>query len=260
MEATREAKKGQGGKKKVLEAGTPIDEALVAIEIAVDAHLDLEEEDEYEYEEGCVEEGPADEEWVYDDPSDAEAGNGWGPGFVGFSYAATQYGGDALAYSRSFILRFGLTEPHSADRLHAGMEFAFSPIHFDPGYAAGLDGGLEVSLGGDVRYDLTPAHTFAGVQLIGGFRAGILRWDYASPVWIEDEYGDLEAHSSDRIYTWTPYGGIGLAFVRSGGFRLGTSLIAGMTLFDEYTSSGLLNDLFDLTPQVQLRFHLTQHF
>ena len=92
-----------------------------------------------------------------------EEGAAWKQGFVGFSYGGTRYGGSTLADSRSFILRFGLKDPRSAGRLHAGMELAF-PTPF-----VGNRAGTRIALFVDTGYVYENIDAFEADKLRGSF-------------------------------------------------------------------------------------------
>jgi hypothetical protein len=172
---------------------------------------------------------------------------------VGVQFGGAHFDRGAIRNSRSMSVRYGKTQLALDGRLSGELDVMASSVRFDSQTARGLRNGQELTVGGTLRLDLTRNHTFAGVQLIGGFRGGWLMWNYHNPIWIEDEYGDLIEAGHDDVVTYTPYAGLGFSFIRTSHFHFGADLITGFTFFESYTDQGLQNDLFKATQRTELR-------
>ncbi len=164
-------------------------------------------------------------------------------------------------YTRPSVgLVAGLFEPGSAGRVAFQIEAAASGVQNpEPWTTGGFEHQAEFSLGGAVRYDLASERAPTGLFVLGGLRAGILRWDYRNPVEIEDGYGDVTRVRDDFVNTWTPYAGIGVALLRNQEAQVAAHLDTGYKFTSGHSYRGLRNDLFSGYPFVEFRLDLTQH-
>jgi hypothetical protein len=243
-EAASEAKKKPEDKRKVLYAGDVIEEEEVPawFEVSVDVAPSPEAvatEETYEMPEPPL--NPS----IYDVfHLGAVAGFGMP--------ASNDFGGYSLAGPQVGFFPFERTR-FDAAFLRGGTNFS---------QASGLNQSFrrEYELAVDVsgRYYLTPEHTSVGVYPVAGVQAGVLNWDYASPVLIDD-YG-LSSVTSDHMLYVSPYVGLGTSLVQTRHFHFGIQLVGGMRIYDTHTVEGLQNDLFKDEAFLQLRFEMTAPF
>ena len=177
------------------------------------------------------------------------------PLYVALSGGKTSFGTRQLDESRFLALRVGGFVPEARRRLELGLELAGTAVEVVPRLAGSLHDLGQLSLGLSARYYTEPVTRPVGIYGTAGFVLGALWWDYASPILIEDDH-DIHQVDGDWMGTYSPYVGLGLTLSRRHGVRLGTSLVAGYTFFDDHTHEGLYNDLFDPAPFVQVRFEL----
>jgi hypothetical protein len=116
----------------------------------------------------------------------------------------------------------------------------------------------EVAVDVSGRYYLTPEKTFIGAYPIAGLRFGSLNWDYAREILIDD--GGTRRVTSDELFYFSPYVGMGTSLVQTRHFHLGAQLIGGGRFYGVHTQEGLANDLFKDGAFVQLLFETTVPF
>ncbi len=126
------------------------------------------------------------------------------------------------------------------------------------GLRQSFKGEHEVALDVSGRYYLTRENTFVGAYPIVGFRFGSLNWDYAHPILVEEN--GIRRVTSDQLYYYSPYVGVGTSLVQTRHFHLGTQLIGGGRFYERHTREGFANDLFNDGGFMQLMFEMTVPF
>jgi len=147
----------------------------------------------------------------------------------------------------------GAVVPGSDGRIQAGVDLGAAPIRKNGYAAAGLTDPLELTAGVNLRYYTGPPRSGPRPYALLGFRAGLLHWDYASTLPIEDEWGNVNWVGDDFVNSWTPYVGAGVDLFTAGQTSVGASVAAGMKVFSPYTNEGLRNDLFKDAGYVEMR-------
>jgi hypothetical protein len=107
----------------------------------------------------------------------------------------------------------------------------------------------EWHIGGNLRYYFTPPSRNVRVYTLLGFSLGELHWNYREPVEVisVDDWGYVTGRRwlhQDRLTTGSIYLGGGLSFLRTRHVEVGANVRAGYQFYDDYTRSGLHNDLF----------------
>jgi hypothetical protein len=168
-------------------------------------------------------------------------------------------GSDSPAFEgwSSVNLEAGVVEDGTDGRLMGGLELGVSPVRQSGYGTGGLHNVLELTAGGNLRFYKTPPRKGPAPYALAGFRAGLLRWDYAARLPVEDEWGDVSWVGSDFVNSWTPYVGAGIDLFRSGQTSMGASVAAGVKVFSDYTNEGFRNDLFETAGFVEMRVDLT---
>ena len=157
----------------------------------------------------------------------------------------------------SIAIEAGAVEQGTGRRLQGGLELGAASVR-QTGYGTdGLTDVLELTAGGNLRFYMTPLRAGPSPYVLAGFRAGLLRWDYAAGLPVEDEWGDVSWVQSDFVNSWTPYVGAGVDLFRSGQTSVGANVAAGVKVFSDHTYEGFRNDVFQTAGFVEMRLDLT---
>ena len=236
----KERRDGRREDEDVLQAGIPVRERHPhpRTVVIVDSYAG---EPEYEY-------GYETEDLPGDDPGEL---------FAGFSVGGILAGSNHLGNGGRASVRIGGIFPETGRRMGGELETGMGWSRFKGALGSGFDNPWEFSLAASIRYYVAPPGRPANVYVLGGLRGALLRWDYRSPLTIEDEYGDRFVADSDWITTWSPFAGAGFVLLRSGEFELGTQITVGARFYEGYTYHGLRNDVFDPEMLAEVRFDLS---
>lgn len=109
--------------------------------------------------------------------------------------------------------------------------------------AAAFKNEFELGFDGRVRYSFTPAHTLLGVFALGGIRFGLLSWDYANPIDVEDEYGNIEVIHGDMLTVFSVYIGTGVGLMQTSAVHVSASVSVGYKMYSNVTEKGFDNNL-----------------
>ena len=130
-----------------------------------------------------------------------------------------------------------------------------SNLHENSSLAAGLKNEFQLSLSLGGRYYFTPPHTFMGVYTLGGYRGGILFWDYKNPIETFQD-GETVTVESDRLFFNELYLGLGSSFWQSNRIQMGVNFSAGYRFYGDYTFKDFENNLFDSEPFLQMMLEI----
>ena len=175
--------------------------------------------------------------------------------YAGVSLAGVSSDDSTFDRERQLAFRAGAFAPAEGERFALEAELALG--HFDPvpEIASGIEDVFSFTAGGAFRTYGTRSRVPVGVYGTAGVRGGLLRWDYASPLWVDDGY-DVYQIRSDHVTTWTPYAGAGVTFFRDRPLQVDLALLTGIQFYGGKTGEGLLNDVFETDTYVQLRLGL----
>ncbi len=157
----------------------------------------------------------------------------------------------------SIAIEAGAVEQGTGRRLQGGLELGAASVRQTGFLTEGLTDVLELTAGGSLRFYMTPLRAGPSPYALAGFRAGLVRWDYAAGLPVEDEWGDVSWVHSDFVNSWTPYVGAGVDLFRSGQTSVGANVAAGVKVFSDHTYEGFRNDIFQTAGFVEMRLDLT---
>jgi hypothetical protein len=167
-----------------------------------------------------------------------------------FWWSKSHLGGDTIEsvstvsvlYSRSSGKRF---RGHLGFYVGTGREGSQQRVQ--DGISSIWEFGLD--LGG--REYLTPSHTFMGLYILAGVRAGSLAWTYQNAV---------DSITSDAVFILTPYLGLGGSIVQMKPIHLGASVTWGGRFTISNTYEGFENDLFRDVGELRLNLEASFYF
>jgi hypothetical protein len=141
---------------------------------------------------------------------------------------------------------FGLELGFVADRSRVIVEGLYSEPRLDP--ARGLDSSIanmqELAADFSARFYLTPPHTFTGVYLGGGYRVGIMSWDWRNPIQVPNDTGGFDEFGNDSIMMHSFHADVGVSPVQLAHFHVGGHLVYGLKVYASTTTENFDNDLF----------------
>jgi hypothetical protein len=132
------------------------------------------------------------------------------------------------------------------DESMGNLQVLYSRPRLDP--ARGLDASIskieEVALDLSVRGYLTASHTFAGVYVGGGYRIGLMLWDWRNPIQVPNDAGGFDEIGNDSIVTHSFHVDLGVSPVQLAHFHVGCHGVYGLKLYANSTLQNFQNDLF----------------
>lgn len=151
------------------------------------------------------------------------------------------------------ILGIQIANHFLADRVRAEIHglFGTTNLHEKSAIAQGLKNEYQLSLGVGGRYYFTPSHTLMGLFALGGFRGGVLIWNYHNAIQTF-QAGETVTVTSDQLLFNEVYLGLGTTFWQARRVQMGISFSGGYRYYSDYTFKDFENDLFGSEPFLQL--------
>jgi hypothetical protein len=199
---------------------------------------------------------------------EGEGGDGGGDGGGGldiqrsnlnFWFSPSTLGGDAIQGFTTYTLMYSAYTGRRY-RAHAGLYYGRGKKGSQPNIQERIRWISEAGIDLGTRGYFTSDRSQLGFYMILGLRAGVTSWSYVNAVEAPNSDGTTESISSDGLWTFVPYVGLGSSLLQTKKVHLGLNFTVGGRLYTNRTIEDYENDLLKDVPEYKLNFEASFFF